>query len=98
MDSKQLVSSATQRTCTSVVGGQKVSCQALCDGMGMLDFLLFPRLRSFLKGQRFGSAEEVTGSATRALTEVSKNCFQEYFQKLYERWQQIVTVQWNELL
>jgi hypothetical protein len=31
---KQLVSSVRQRTCTSVVGDQKVPCQAQCDGFG----------------------------------------------------------------
>jgi hypothetical protein len=40
------------------------------------DFLLFPRLKSVLKGHQFASAEEITAKATEALTEESENVFQ----------------------
>jgi hypothetical protein len=40
MDMKQLVSSARQRTSTSVVGVQKVSCQTKRDGFGASAILL----------------------------------------------------------
>jgi hypothetical protein len=59
------------------------------------DFFLFPLLRCVLEGQRFASAEEVTRKATKALTELSKNCFHECFRKLYERWQKLATAQRN---
>jgi hypothetical protein len=59
------------------------------------DVFLFLRPESNLKVQRFATAEEVTAQATRALTEVSKNGFQECFQKLYERWKKCVTPQGN---
>jgi hypothetical protein len=48
-----------------------------------------------VKGQRFASVEEITATVTRALTEISKNCFQEYFHKLYESWQKFVIAQEN---
>jgi histone-lysine N-methyltransferase SETMAR len=59
------------------------------------DFFLFLRLKIVLEGQRLASAEEVTAKATTALEDVSKNGFQECFQKLYERWQKRITVQGN---
>jgi hypothetical protein len=46
-------------------------------------FFLFLRLQIILEGQ-FLRVETVTAKATRALTEVLKNGFQECFQKLYE--------------
>jgi hypothetical protein len=51
------------------------------------DFFLFLQLKSVLKGQQFVRTEDVTANVTRALTEVSKNGFQECFQKLYGHWQ-----------
>jgi hypothetical protein len=93
---KQLISCTRQRTCTSAVGSKKVPCQAQCDGFVVSTifpgpvtarlFLFFPRLKSVLNGQRFENAEEGTANAMTALTEVSKNRFQECFQKLYEHW------------
>jgi hypothetical protein len=50
------------------------------------DFFLFPQIKSVLKGQQFVSTKEGTAGVLRALTEVSKNGFQECFQKLYKRW------------
>jgi hypothetical protein len=48
-----------------------------------------------MRGQGFASAEEVTAEATTALRDVSKDGFQERFQKFYERWQKCVTAQGN---
>jgi hypothetical protein len=53
------------------------------------------QLKSVLKGQRLASTGEVTAKATRALEDVSKNGFQECFQKLYERWQKCITLKEN---
>jgi hypothetical protein len=52
--------------------------------------VLYPRLKSISKGQRFANDEEVTAKATRAMSDVSKNGFQECFQKLYEHWQKYI--------
>lgn len=60
MGTKQLVSSARQRTCTSVACGQKAPCQAQCTALehppyspdlSPPDLFLFLRLKSVLKGQ-----------------------------------------------
>jgi hypothetical protein len=83
-----------------------ISCQAQCDDVGASVTLIFPGLvtagfflflllKSVLKGQGFASAEEVVAKATRALTEVSRNGFQECFETLYERGQKCVTAQGN---
>jgi hypothetical protein len=47
-------------------------------------------------GQRFESVEEVLAKATKALIEVSKNDFQQYFQKPYERQEMCFTAQGNK--
>jgi hypothetical protein len=72
MGTKQLVSSARQRTCSSVVGGQEVHVRASAIFPGLVTSRLFliSMTTKFLKGQQFESAEEVTAKATRELTEV----------------------------
>jgi hypothetical protein len=50
--------------------------------------------KSVLK-ERFASTGEVIAEVKRMLTEVSKNGFKEYFQKLYENSQKCVTDQGN---
>jgi hypothetical protein len=57
--------------------------------LSLPDFFLFPQLKSVLKGLWFASTEEVTAKATKALTEVSKDGFQECFRKLYRCWQSV---------
>jgi hypothetical protein len=60
-----------------VVRGQKVPCQAQCDGVG--SFSIFPGPETILRGQGF------TAKAM-SLTEASKKkVFQNCFQKFYER-------------
>lgn len=54
------------------------------------DFELFPRMKDALKGRRFTSTDEVKTAATEALKRVSKNGFQETFEKLYKRWQKCI--------
>jgi hypothetical protein len=88
---QQLVSSARQRTCTSVVSGQNVAGQVQCGGFGasaifpgLITARLFPvpLRKSGLKGQRF-SSPDVTAKAARPLTELSKSGFQECFQESF---------------
>jgi hypothetical protein len=55
---------------------------------------LFLRLKSVLK-QRFTSADKATTKVMTTLTQVSKNGFQECFQKLYKCWQKHVTAKEN---
>jgi hypothetical protein len=55
------------------------------------DVFLVSRLNNFLKGRHFASVKEFT------LTEVLKNGFHDSFQKLYESWQNCITVQRNYL-
>jgi hypothetical protein len=88
MGTKQLGSSARNFTCTSVDGGHKVPAMEhppYFPDLSSPDFFLFLRPKSNLKVQQFATAEKVTAQATRALTEVSKNRFQDCSQKLYER-------------
>jgi hypothetical protein len=56
---------------------------------------LFPPLKCALKGQRLTSAREVSAKVTGVLTGVSKNDFQECFQKLYECWKKRITAREN---
>jgi hypothetical protein len=76
---KQLVSSARQCICTSVIGGQKVPSQAQNNSFGAFacspdlsppDIFMFSLLKIVLK-RRFTSVEEVTAKAMKALGEVS---------------------------
>jgi hypothetical protein len=57
-------------------------------------FFLFPELQSVVEGQ-FTNSDQITAKATRALTEVLKNGFQESFQELYTCRQKCVTAQGN---
>jgi len=54
------------------------------------DFFLFPRLKTHLKGHRFGTVENVQAAATRALNNISS----EDFLHCYEEWQQ----RWNRCI
>jgi hypothetical protein len=102
MGTKWLDSSAQQCTRTSVVGVQKVPSQhdalehpPYYPDLSPPDFFLFARLKCVQKAQRFESVEEVIAKMMKAVTEVSKNCFQQYFQKPYERREMCFTVQRN---
>jgi hypothetical protein len=57
--------------------------------------LLVPILECVLKVQELEKAEKVTAKATTALTEASKNGFQESFRKLYKHRKKNVTAQGN---
>jgi len=55
--------------------------------LALCDFLLFPKLKTHLKGHYFGTVENVRATATRALNNTSS----EDFLHCYEKWQQC----WN---
>jgi hypothetical protein len=50
----------------------------------------YHRLKSALKGRRFGGATEIIKNATEELKMLLQNSFQKYFQHLYSRWQKCI--------
>jgi hypothetical protein len=83
---EHFVSFAQQRSCASVVGGQREHCRASTTVSGLVRAQVFPvsAAKCGLREQQFARAEEVTAKAIRALAKVSKNGFQESFHKLYD--------------
>jgi hypothetical protein len=55
-----------------------------------VDFFLFPRLKSFMKGRRFADVAAIQERVTAVLRSIPKEAFVDSFQKLYERCQQCV--------
>ena len=55
-----------------------------------VDFFLFPRLKSIMKGARFADVAAIQERATAVLRSNPKETFADSFQKLYERCQQCV--------
>jgi hypothetical protein len=55
-----------------------------------VDFFLFPRLKSFMKGARFADVAAIQERVTAVLRSIPKEAFAESFQKLYERCQQCI--------
>jgi hypothetical protein len=55
-----------------------------------VDFLLFPRLNSIIKGARFADVAAIQERVTAVLRSIPKEAFADSFQKLYERCQQCV--------
>jgi hypothetical protein len=55
-----------------------------------VDFFLFPRLKSFMKGARFADVATIQERVTAVLRLIPKEAFADSFQKLYERCQQCV--------
>jgi hypothetical protein len=53
-----------------------------------VDFFLFPRLKSIMKGARFADVAAIQERVTAVLRSIPKATFYESFQKLYERCQQ----------
>jgi hypothetical protein len=81
MGSKQMVSSAQQRSCTSAVTGQKVSCQRQCDAFGasaifhglVTDGLFLVSISKKCSEEiPFRERREVTAKAKRALRAIEK--------------------------
>jgi methylmalonyl-CoA mutase cobalamin-binding subunit len=55
-----------------------------------VDFFLFPRLKSILKGERLADMAAIQERMTAVLRSILKEAFADSFQKLYERCQQCV--------
>jgi hypothetical protein len=55
-----------------------------------VDFFLFPRLKSIMKGACFADMVAVQKHVTAVLQSIPKKAFADSFQKLYERCQQCV--------
>jgi hypothetical protein len=55
-----------------------------------LDFFLFPRLKSIMKGARFADVAAIQERVTAVLRSIPKEAFADSFQKYYERCQQCV--------
>jgi hypothetical protein len=55
-----------------------------------VDFFLFPRLKSIMKGTRFADVAAIQERMTAVLRSILKEAFADSFQKLYERCQQCV--------
>jgi hypothetical protein len=53
-----------------------------------LDFFLFPRLKSIMKGARFADVTAIQERVTAVLRSIPKEGCADSFQKLYERCQQ----------
>jgi hypothetical protein len=60
------------------------------DQGSMLDFFLFPRLKSIMKGARFADVAAIQERVAAVLRSTPKEAFADSFQKLYERCQQYV--------
>jgi hypothetical protein len=55
-----------------------------------VEFFLFPRLKSIMKGARFSDVAAFQERVTAVLRSIPKEAFADSFQKLYERCQQCV--------
>ena len=55
-----------------------------------VDFFLFPRLKSIMKGARFADVAAIQERVTAVLRQIPYQAFADSFQKLYERFQQRV--------
>jgi hypothetical protein len=55
-----------------------------------VDFFLFPRLKSIMKGACFADVAAIHERLTAVLRSIPKEAFADSFQKLYERYQQCV--------
>jgi hypothetical protein len=60
------------------------------DQGSMVDFFLFPRLKSIMKGARFADVAAILERVTVVLRSILKEAFADSFQKIYERYQQCV--------
>jgi hypothetical protein len=56
----------------------------------MVDFFLFPHLKSIMKGARFADMVAIQERVTVVLQSIPKEAFADSFQQLYERYQQYV--------
>ena len=54
------------------------------------DFLLFPKLKTTLKGRRFQTIDEIQEKAIRELRAITESAFQEAFQQWKKRWERCI--------
>jgi hypothetical protein len=59
-------------------------------GVRWLDFFLFPRLKSIMKGACFSDVAAIQECVTAVLRSIPKEAFADSFQKIYERCQKCV--------
>jgi hypothetical protein len=59
-------------------------------GVRWVDFFLFSRLKSIMKGARFVDVAAIQERVTAVLRSIPKEAFADSLQKLYERCQQCV--------
>jgi hypothetical protein len=64
-------------------------------GSTWMDFFLFPRLKSIMKGARFTDVAAIQERVIAVLRSIPKEAFADSFQKLYERCQQCVVKDGN---
>jgi hypothetical protein len=87
-----------QKICTAiqVINGLSVHqtpliwCLQVPDQGSLVDFFLFPFLKSIMKGARFADMMAIQECVTAVLQSIPKEAFADSFQKLYERFQQCV--------
>jgi hypothetical protein len=60
------------------------------DQGSMVDFFLFPCLKSIMKGARFAGVAAIQEHVTAVLQSIPKEAFADSFQKVYEHCQQCV--------
>jgi hypothetical protein len=71
--------------------GRGVPHLALAPDQGStVDFFMFPRLKSIMKGARFADVAGIQERVTAVLRSIPKEIFADRFQKIYERCQQCV--------
>jgi len=59
-------------------------------GLAPADFFLFPKLKSTLKGRRFGTFDEIQKNSTNELFAILKEAFQKAFQSWQKGWERCV--------
>jgi hypothetical protein len=64
-------------------------------GVWWVDFFLFPRLKSIMKGARFADVAAIQEHVTVVLLSIPKEAFSDSFQKLYECCKQCVVKDGN---
>jgi hypothetical protein len=58
----------------------------------MVNFFLFPRLKSIMKGASFADVAAIQERVTAVLRSIPKEAFADSFQKIYESCQQCVVM------
>jgi hypothetical protein len=66
------------------------ACGRQIRGVRWVDFFLFPRLKSTMKGACFADVAAIQERVTAVLRSIPKEAFADSFQKLYEGCQQCV--------